>query len=247
MGKLFWFQFFPADWKRDTRCLSPSTRGIWIDILCTLWPLGIRTMPESNWCRELGVTDAEFQTAVQELECFEVALITRKNNRDVTVESRRMARDAKAREYTRLRVSKHRVTHTVTVVKRSCNGTELKLELKEDKDKEETQRQPQPLSSEEIKSLWNGIHGVKPCKQIAGALRVKIDRLRKEHSADWWTALFQEVAQSSFLTGHAKPRDGEKAFRANLDWVTGPINLGKILAGNYTNDNAPTRKERLPL
>ena len=247
MGKLFWFQFFPADWKRDTRCLSPSTRGIWIDLLCTLWPLGIRTMPESNWCRELSVTEAEFQGAIHELESFEVALITRKNNRDVTVECRRMARDAKAREYTRLRVSKHRVTPSVTVVKRPCNGTELKLELKEEEDKEETQRQPQPLSCEEIRTRWNAIQGVKPCKQIAGALLVKINKLRRSQTPDWWTALFQEVGQSSFLTGHAKPRDGEKAFRANLDWVTGPINLGKILSGNYTNEQAPSRKERLPL
>lgn len=135
MSKLFWFQFVPADWKRDTRCLSPSTRGVWIDLLCTLWPLGNRTMPESNWCRELGVTDAEFSVAIHELTCFDVAKISRDSSGDVTVESRRMAREAKAREHTRLRVSRHRATAHVTPLKRSGNGTELELELKEDKNK----------------------------------------------------------------------------------------------------------------
>ena len=243
MGKLFWFQFVPADWKRDTRCLSPSTRGIWIDLLCTLWPLGNRTMPESNWCRELSVTEAEFQGAIHELESFEVALITRKNNRDVTVECRRMARDARAREYTRLRVSKYRVTPSVTVVKRPCNGTELKLELKEDIDS----AQPPHISLGEIQTRWNSIRGVKPCKQITGPLLVKIDKLRKVNLATWWEVLFQEVEQSAFLTGQTSPRDGGKVFRANLDWITGPINLGKVLAGNYANDTTATRKERLPL
>lgn len=135
MSKLFWFKFTPADWRHDTGCLSPATKGVWIDLLCTLWPVGIKTMPESNWCRELGATEAEFLAAIQELTCFDVAKISRVSNGDVTVESRRMAREAKAREHTRLRVSRHRATVVVTPSKRSGSGTELELELKEDKNK----------------------------------------------------------------------------------------------------------------
>jgi hypothetical protein len=89
---------------------------------------------------------------------------------------------------------------------------------------------------EDIRSRWNAIQGVKPCKQIAGALSVKITRLCREHPIDWWITLFHEVAHSSFLTGKVVPRSGDKAFRVNLDWITGPINLGKILSGNYADE-----------
>jgi hypothetical protein len=89
------------------------------------------------------------------------------------------------------------------------------------------------FSVEEIRQRWNQILGVKPCKKITEALAKKIKRLTVEHDQAWWEELFAEVSRSRFLTGKVPGHDGKRPFRVDLDWATGPINLGKILAGNY--------------
>lgn len=97
-------------------------------------------------------------------------------------------------------------------------------------------------SIEEIKGKWNGIPGVKPCAAITGVLATRINTLRKEHSPPWWDGLFTVVAASPFLLGKVTTVQGKPPFHANLPWVTGPINLSKVLAGNYL-DHAPTKKK----
>ena len=96
---------------------------------------------------------------------------------------------------------------------------------------------------EQIRERWNLIAGVKPCKKIEGALLVKIKKLLKEHSPTWWDELFLEIQGSAFLTGRTPGRDGKKPFQIDLDWATGPINLGKILSGKYIDDGKPVKRE----
>ena len=97
-----------------------------------------------------------------------------------------------------------------------------------------------------VQEWWNAIPGIRPCKRLDGALRKRIVALCHEHPASWWETLFAEVAKSRFLTGRIPGRDGKRPFRANLEWATGPINLGKILAGNYddSEDRAAQPKRR---
>ena len=140
MPKLFWFQFCPADWRRDTGCLTPATRGVWMDILCAVWPSGERTMPLDSWARELRVSASECQSALDEIVRFQIADVIPCNanvtlcNADVTIASRRMKRDVTKRELTRLRVIKHRETQKL----QECNTVELKSELELKKEEEET-------------------------------------------------------------------------------------------------------------
>jgi hypothetical protein len=89
------------------------------------------------------------------------------------------------------------------------------------------------LSLEEIRDRWNAIPGVKPCKQITGVLATRMNTLRKEHTRPWWEALFLTITLSPFLSGKVPPTDGHPQWLTRLDWATGPINLSKILAGNY--------------
>jgi len=95
--------------------------------------------------------------------------------------------------------------------------------------------------SQELRVRWNQILGVKPCKAIGGALSDRLKRLCREHDRPWWESLFVEVAKSPFLTGKVQT-EGRKPFRANLDWVTGPINLGKVMAGNYDDGAGQPRR-----
>jgi uncharacterized protein YdaU (DUF1376 family) len=124
-AKLPWMKFYPADWRYDTRCLSPSTRGIWIDMICTLWPTGSKTLPRMTWCRELSISEEEFTAAIQEIQAFSIAKVHDKSGDvtgDVTIESRRMLRDETTRSQTRQRVQRLRqkvnVTPSVTPKKR---------------------------------------------------------------------------------------------------------------------------------
>jgi hypothetical protein len=88
------------------------------------------------------------------------------------------------------------------------------------------------LTSEKVREDWNAIPGVKPCKKLEKTIRDRIQaRLKDYPSQDWWTNFFQQVKASDFLCGRTNGKDGP--FQASLDWVLGPRNLDKLLAGNY--------------
>ena len=100
---------------------------------------------------------------------------------------------------------------------------------------------PSPAYSvEQIRESWNKIVGVKICKKLDGALLQKVAKLSRQHPWSWWTDLFAEIAKSAFLSGKVSGRDGKKSFRIDLDWATGPINLGKILSGKYDDSGVQT-------
>ena len=80
--------------------------------------------------------------------------------------------------------------------------------------------------------MWNDIPGVKLCKTLGPTILKQVSsRLEQHPDTEWWRRLFDKVRMSDFLTGQTNGSKG--TFRATLDWVTGPKNLDKILAGNY--------------
>lgn len=131
-----------------------------------------------------------------------------------------------------------------SVLSRSKQGSKTNPASDSDSDSEgvKTKKEEEAAhwSLDDLQQHWNAIPGIKPCKMFGGQLRQKVSRLLKEHPITWWEHLFSEVSKSLFLTGRAKPHDDRKPFRADLDWVTGPINLGKILSGKY-DDSTPIR------
>jgi hypothetical protein len=107
---------------------------------------------------------------------------------------------------------------------------------------------------EDIRTRWNAIPGVKPCKVMGTTIRDRVrSRLADHPELAWWEELFQRVQTSDFLCGRTNGKEGP--FHASLDWVLGPKNLDKILAGNYDsmtrnghgNDHSMRRAERIPL
>lgn len=111
----------------------------------------------------------------------------------------------------------------------------------EEREKKEnhTPPSPQKLSVEEIRNRWNEIPGVKPCKKITGALLARVKGLSRDQPPDFWEKLLAEVTRSRFLTGRTPPaKERTTPFRADLDWVTGPINLGKTMSGKYDDSQA---------
>ena len=109
--KLPFLQFYPADYLVDTRVLTLSARGAWVDILCVLHASSTRgtsSFPARGWARIMGVSEPDFEIALGEIEAMKVGNVTRCGNGDVTITCRRMTNEAITREQSRLRVQNHR-------------------------------------------------------------------------------------------------------------------------------------------
>jgi hypothetical protein len=114
MSKLPFLQFYPSDYLVDTRVLSLAARGAWVDIICVLHKSSTRgtlTLPARGWARIMGATEADFQSALSEIEEMKVGDVIRNGNGDVSVTCRRMMNESITREQTRLRVQNHRNKH----------------------------------------------------------------------------------------------------------------------------------------
>jgi hypothetical protein len=116
MGKAPAFQFYPGDWRRDTQVQMArmETRGVWFEMLCCMWDAperGKLTGGKLEIARLLGCDVEVLQRALNEIEKLKIADVTNGNN-EVTIINRRMKREQKQRESTRLRVKRHRSNKT---------------------------------------------------------------------------------------------------------------------------------------
>jgi uncharacterized protein YdaU (DUF1376 family) len=260
MAKLPWMKFFPADYLLDTQLLTSSTRGVWMDIICHLWRAPTRgslTLSVEQWSILLRVDEAELSRTFVELQRNGICNIVTGVDRNVTVLSRRLVKEENTRNGAakRMRAYRDRRNSYAAVTGEKLEARRQKLEAiyqKEEGEEEEEEgsggkpqtppvgaHEPYPLetySVEEIRARWNQISGVKSCRKITGDLEAKINRLRKSHKTPWWDDLFGAVQTSQFLTGQVQ-RGGQTPFRVALSWAVGPINLSKILAGNYAESS----------
>lgn len=123
MPKLPFFQFYPLDWIRDTRCLPPEIRGVWIDILAIAWnepKRGIYNRDQESLVRELGIKTEQVGMILDALKLVADVNLTEHNGR-ITVVSRRMVREEKEREINRKRQHRFRHNGEITDVKRQCH------------------------------------------------------------------------------------------------------------------------------
>lgn len=105
MSNLPYMQFYPADWLADTRMMTASAKGVWIDTLAVLWSAaerGLRVASEREWARLWGVESERVPALLEELG--NVAGIRREmcgRESRVMIYSRRMIREELERERTR--------------------------------------------------------------------------------------------------------------------------------------------------
>ncbi len=124
------FQFYIGDWIQDTRVLSLSAKGAWIDILCAMWrsqTRGALTLPLIGYSRLIGATVDQTKTVIAELVDLQICDFETDSenvtcntnvidcNTNVTLINRRMFREDKAKNKSRLRVAKYRE-------KQQCNA-----------------------------------------------------------------------------------------------------------------------------
>lgn len=117
---------YTGDWKKDTalaKC-SLATRGAWIEMLFAMHDNG-RTGTLTGTLRELAqicrCSEDEVLKTLKELKRSLSAHVTfgRKN---VTVTNRRMQREHKLRQGSKLRVRRHREEHRKEEMLRDCNA-----------------------------------------------------------------------------------------------------------------------------
>lgn len=97
MAKLPYMQFYPADWIRDTRALSISAKGAWIEIICAMWNSSVRgeiSLSIAALSRAIGATDKATVKALREIEEHQVCDVEWLENDRVTLRSRRIIREA---------------------------------------------------------------------------------------------------------------------------------------------------------
>jgi len=112
VGKPPAFQFYTGDWLKDPHLsmCSPSTRGIWIDLMCAMWEnsrSGLIAGTVEQLSRMSRCSIEEMRWAISELKDTETATVTVRNEK-ITLVNRRMKRDAKEREINTLRQQRYR-------------------------------------------------------------------------------------------------------------------------------------------
>lgn len=112
MAKAPAFLLYVRDWLGDPALQScaAATRGIWINALCFMWEAperGKLAGTKDSLGRLLGATPAEMDQFWSDLDAYKFADVTFCNS-NVTLSNRRMVRDEKIRQGTKLRVARHR-------------------------------------------------------------------------------------------------------------------------------------------
>lgn len=63
------------------------------------------------------------------------------------------------------------------------------------------------------------------------------DKLDKAGALDWFRWYFQQAAKSKFLTGRAGGK-GDRAWKADFEWLINGGNFAKVIEGRYSNERA---------
>jgi hypothetical protein len=252
--KLPFLQFYPSDYLVDTRILTLSARGAWVDILCVLHgssTRGTATFPVRGWSRIMGVSEAEFETAVEEIDAMKVGNVVRCSNGDVTITCRRMLNEAITREQTRLRVQNHRNKERNNERNASSNAsvTPNKSEVRSQKLEEEAESEasaPPPDFSLENDSDEDE----KPQKQpkqtdaewladLATSSAYRGIDIRREHAKAlvWAAANKKTMSRRRFVNwiNKCEPTMGQQAPNASISTSLPEPNGWRA----WVNDNAP--------
>jgi uncharacterized protein YdaU (DUF1376 family) len=219
MSKLPFLQFYPSDYLVDTRVLSLAARGAWVDIICVLHASSTRgtsTLPARGWARIMGATEADFQSALSEIEEMKVGDVIRNGNGDVSVTCRRMMNESITREQTRLRVQNHRNKHGNKAGNDTSNAdvTPKKSEVISQKSEAEKQTASVSVTDASVTSDedWLNQLAINPAYSL-------IDVRREYSKMQTWCSVNRKMPTRrrfvAWLNRIEKPMDAAKGNRAH--------------------------------
>lgn len=173
--KLFWIQWVPMDWYKDTRKLSPLARAAWVDIIGLSFDENERGHYARTWeqaARELAMTQEETKLAITELISSKVAEGTICPD-SFLIMSRRVMKEETVREKERIKKRNQRVPDLSP--RRPKSVPSEKLEVK-DKVKDRSTSTPLAVSQQKALAAPHSIH---PCL-IGLELYVADEKLKRE-------------------------------------------------------------------
>lgn len=222
MAKLTYFPLLMDRWIAGTKQLTFEQKGFYIDLLVYLYDSG------------RAIKDADH-----------AARITGCDPRT----SRRLLADLSQKFYRRSDGLRHKLVTEIlkkggkiNYLGRVENLTEQHIDPEPDPEpEEEEERKENPTKEKKENCPHKAIialyHEHTPCRRIRewdgqrpGLLRAL---WRKHPELEWWTGFFQYVAESDFLCGRSKPKNGDPPFMADLEWLIRPNNFQKIYEGKY--------------
>lgn len=252
------FQFYPADWRKDSALQSCSlaARGLWIEMVCVMHEceqygtlsVNGNAMTEQQVARLVGESPNTIKRLVGELEAAGVFSKTEAG----AIYSRRMVKDERVRN-----------ARAAGGVLGGNPDLRNKVNLEEEgKVNHSDNLKPTPSSSSSASrasdlrsvvaseplgdcphtAIIAAYHELLPTlprvrdwtPQRQALLRNAWKRDRARQTLAWWRDLFAYVAQSDFLTGKVD-RGDSAPFEADLEWIVRPKNLPKIIEGKYEN------------
>jgi hypothetical protein len=170
MHKFPYMPFYTKDWLSDPALsiCHPATRGVWMDLLSVMHELGrvgeLTGTPEqlASWGR---CSPAQLAHTLTDLKTSKAADVTERNGM-VTVVNRRMKREYKEREASRLRVGRHRRNGAVTPY-----VTPLKQPSAESESESESESKT-PLTAEPLNVVQgSGARGHGNVSRVSGSRR----------------------------------------------------------------------------
>ena len=245
----FWFKKNVGDWLKDPNLslCSPAARGIWEDAICRMFELksGALTGTYEQLSRSLRASAKEVELAFDELANTGTADLQRESNGVVTLICRRLQREFKKKQQTKLRVERSRSNAACNAPSNADETVQSKkLELETELDNNKTTACPPSanapvleLSAEEPEqpkardtvphkefvAAWNALG--RPFKPVIDWTSKRQDMLRVR----WGDAFFREnwrkALQVMTKTGWARG-EGDRGWVADVEWFLKP---GKAL------------------
>ena len=253
------FQFYPADWLRDTalRSCSIGARGLWMDMICFMHEgspyghlkVGNKVILASNLCGMVGSTLSDVEGWLSELNqagvydtaedgsMFSRRMIKDENLRNMRAAGGKLGGNPALKDRDKVNLKDKQ---NPTPSSSSSPSTSL---IKEPKGSSPVNRTP----SQQLLELFHEKAQLLPRVTVFNEPRRKVLQARyrevmaeekwtAEQTIDWFGTFYGIVNDSAFLTGRSQPgRDG-RVFKADWDWIHGPKNFVKIVEGKYSGD-----------
>jgi len=179
--------------------------------------------------RMVASSNGDFEQFLKEAESTKFADVTL-CNKNVTLINRRMLREEKQRNNTRLRVAKLRSNA-------ACND-DVTLPSSSSSSSSCTKVHNNNCPQSEIVDLFREVipEAIKPRDwgpERQTLLRARWSEEEKRQNLEWWKNLFLYIRKCPFLMGEVDPSPGHKRFLITLPWLVKKGNLLKVIEGNY--------------
>ncbi len=160
-------------------------------------------------------------------------------------EVRNQNRERKQRQRKREKSNGHAISQDVTHVTEGHDKSrhididiDIDIDIENDVGGNSKQVYAARVPVKQIVEKWNSFaqgHGLPQVVKRTVALDGQIRQRWNDdiHTLDQWSNFFDYIGSSKFLTGKTEPRNGNKPFRATLQWITKVSNYAKIAAGEY--------------